>query len=719
MNIRQKKKTAKSNENQKMPMERVSQTNEVVHEKLMGKAIKKLKYVGTLLVFPLAVFFMELVMRLSINSPVRNHYGIYICLFSVSYGLVLYILGTITKYEKVNRCVQAGLLCMIAILFCALYFMYCEFRMFYDFNTMFAGAQDAIGDFSGDIVSMVCSIDGICHIILFFLPFLLFLFFGKKIPIAKQTGLKEKGIVLGCVCLIMFWTISGIYLSDADSSVYAENYNYNTAIEDFGLLTGLRLELSHVLSGEEQEITFTAVTTMAESDAKSPYEQVSKVSGKPGKESGAKEDETIRDIPQGKNQLDIDFEKLAKEDGGAYAALDEYVASLQASSKNEYTGYFSGKNLIFMTAEAFTEEVIDPRLTPTLYRLAHKGIQFTDYYQPSSAGTTGGEYSNIFGMLPTAGGSSMKKTANHYNWSTMAFHLSEMGYYGKAYHNNDYTYYDRHKTHVNLGFSNGYEGYGNGLEDVITKQWPESDLEMMKGTLSTYIKKQPFYIYYMTVSGHSLYTFDKNAMSQKHKEQVENLSYSEPVKAYLACQLELEDALTYLVTQLERLDMADDTVIVISADHFPYGLDQDSGNFAYLEELYERPISDSLDRDHNRLIIWSGCLEKEAPIIVNTPTSSMDILPTLCNLFGVEFDARLLPGRDVFSDAEPLVFNLGYDWKTDKGTFIAGKGKFIPKNEKEEVSEAYIERMKTIVKNKIIYSREVLNQDYFRHIFDN
>lgn len=161
----------------------------------------------------------------------------------------------------------------------------------------------------------------------------------------------------------------------------------------------------------------------------------------------------------------------------------------------------------------------------------------------------------------------------------------------------------------------------------------------------------------------------------------------------------------------------DDTVIVISADHFPYGLDQDSGSMANLKELYGMPIENDFVRDHNRLIIWSGCLEKEESIIVDTPTSSIDILPTLCNLFAVDFDSRLLPGRDVFSDAEPLVFTLGYDWKTDKGTYLAARGKFIPAREGEEVSEEYIENMKTIVGNKITYSKSVLQQDYFRHVF--
>ena len=77
----------------------------------------------------------------------------------------------------------------------------------------------------------------------------------------------------------------------------------------------------------------------------------------------------------------------------------------------------------------------------------------------------------------------------------------------------------------------------------------------------------------MTVSGHSLYTFRENHMSQKHKDEVSDLPYSDSVKAYYACQLELEAALTYLVNELEKAQIADDTVIVLSADHFPYGLD--------------------------------------------------------------------------------------------------------------------------------------------------
>ena len=668
------------------------------------------------------LFFFEIVTGISCGNEIFNYHLAYIALFSISYGLLMYFICNLTKKRRIRHIIQAVLLFLLGFMYCILYFLFCEFQLFYDLNTLFAGAGDAVTNFSGDIISMLFTGDGFLHLFLYFLPFLFFVTVGRKWLPIPTISVRKKGMVL---LLSAFFFVSNLIVMQfypADKDVYGDFYDYNTAIADFGLMTGIRLEVRNTMFSNGDEVAFETMKQVdssalqtGDSDGKASDTDSDSLSMNSVSDNAMAQGETGE--PYRKNQMDIDFEALAQKDGGKYAALDLYVASQEASSKNEFTGLFKGKNLIFITAEAFTEEAIDKKRTSTLYRMAHKGIRFIDYYQPSSAGTTGGEYANIFGMLPTAGGSSMKKTATQYNWSTMASRLSEQGYYGKAYHNNSYTYYDRDKTHVNLGFSDGFEGKGNGLESVLSEQWPESDLEMIQGTFPQYVDKQPFHIYYMTVSGHSLYEKNKNAMARKHWDMVENLNASEPVKTYLAAQIELDAAMEYLIEQLEKEGIAEDTVIVISTDHFPYGLDQNTGALTYLTELYGKPIEDNLYRDHNRLIIWSGCLETMEPIIVNTPTSSMDILPTLCNLFDVEFDSRLLPGRDVFSDAQPLVFTLGYDWKTDKGTYLASKGKFIPNDPNEELPENYVQDMKAIVRDKITYSKGVLQQDYFRHVF--
>ena len=398
--------------------------------------------------------------------------------------------------------------------------------------------------------------------------FVLYLIFGSRILPAVTGNAAARIISLSssAVCFLLALAIvfgSGIY-----APVYYEQYNFQSAVSNFGLITGMRLDMENKLFG--RAVAF-------EESGGSSYQSESSGSGEPA------------DIPvtYDYNSTDIDFEKLDQNASSQIKAINEYVRSLTPSRKNEYTGLFKGKNLIMITAEAFSAEVINPELTPTLYRLAAKGINFTDYYQPSSAGTTGGEYQNIFGMLPTDGGMSLKNTAGHLNYYTMGSQLNRLGYYGKAFHNNNYTYYDRDITHNNLGYSDGFMGYGNGMEQYVENRWPQSDYEMISGTLPTYIDRQPFNVYYMTVSGHSSYTRTGNSMTSRHWDRVKDLPYSDTVKGYLAANLDFEDALAYLVKELEAKGIADDTVICISSDHFPYGLDSDAalGNMPYLSEL--------------------------------------------------------------------------------------------------------------------------------------
>ena len=471
---------------------------------------------------------------------------------------------------------------------------------------------------------------------------------------------------------------------------------------NFGLLTGIRLDVQHLLTRDEKNTEFEIVDVPTFPTVPAPTQET----------TPDVTEETVEEtqpIEYGYNVMDLNFPVTGVD---AIDSINTYVQSLTPSKQNAYTGLFAGKNLIFITAEAFSAEVINPARTPTLYRLANQGIQFTDFYQPDSAGTTGGEYQNLFGMLPTAGGMSFKNTAGNNNYFTMGSQLNRLGYYGKAYHNHDYFFYDRHLTHNNLGYSDGFMGFHNGMEKFVKDQWPKSDLEMIQGTITEYLDKQPFNIYYMTVSGHSNYGPGSNCMTAKNWDYVKDLPYSTNVKGYLAANMELEHAMTYLVQALEDAGIADDTVIVLVTDHYPYGLSNSE-----LTELFGYAPTDLFKRDHSRLIIWSGMLEDMEPIVVDTPTSSLDILPTLSNLFGTEFDSRLMPGRDVFSDAPALVYNYSYDWKTEYGTYISSTNTFTPVSDDLVIPEGYVEQIKAIVRNRIRYSSSVLNVDYMEFLF--
>lgn len=657
-------------------------------------------------ILPAVIFYYEIVFRLSTTGGLFR-FSFFLTLgFSMCWGLLGYYLCSLAKTPKTNRRIKLGLILVSALPFIIEYFVFRKFKTLYDINTVFGGAGDVVGsNFMGDALKMVFSFSGLTHIFLFLLPTLLYLFFGAHFdparPAKKATRIKTGVIVVATYLVVLLFIniIPSYHLS------YGQQYNFETASSHYGFLTGLRLDVKNNLFGNKN--TFETVATP----------EVSEPAEEPSILEDSVEDEAK--IDTGPSVMDIDFDALLSSDSDTYRSIDEYVSSLTPSNKNQYTGLFEGKNLIFLSAEAFCAEVIDEELTPTLYRMATKGINVADYFQPEIAGTTGGEYHNLFGMICSNGGSSMEDVVENYSPFTMGNQLNALGYTGYAYHNSDYTYYSRDYTHNRLGYSEGFIGFGNGMEEYVTKNWPKSDLEMIEGSINDYIGKEPFNVYYMTVSGHSDYSTYDNMMSYKNYDLVKDLDYSEPVKCYLAANLELEKAMEYLINALEKAGIADDTVIVISADHFPYGLDDDGalGELTYLSELYGYDVENYLQRDHNRLIIWSGCLEDMDPIVVDSPVSSIDVLPTLNNLFGLEWDSRLLPGRDILSDAEALIFNNAYDWKTDLGSYIASTDTFTPSDPNATIPADYISRIQTIVRNKLSYCNSVLNTDYFAHVF--
>lgn len=566
----------------------------------------------------------------------------------------------------------------------------------------------------------------------------------------EKNKLDKKWVIcvagIACLAIVLFLIARALVASNiAYKNMYAEEYNYQYVVEKMGLSTGLSRDITNICLGRNTDVEFRfdsepdssldlqnpeMIDTDSQEDigvAEAATDGASSETNDGAESDNSEETECETEsaadqepIDYGVNALDIDFMALAATTSGTNAKLDEYVASLTPSNKNKYTGLFKGKNLIFLTAEAFSGYAVDPEFTPTLYKLIHEGIYCEDFYQPAVAGTTGGEYNNLFGLIPSQGGKSMSIITDGTPFITMGYQLNSLGYFGKAYHNNTNTVYSRNITHNRLGYSEGFMGVGDGMEEYLTgRGFPASDLDMMIGTIPEYINHQPFNIYYMTVSGHGMYGNGKNQMSTKNWDKVVDLDYSDEVKAYMANTLELEFALTYLVDELTKAGIVNDTVICMSPDHFPYNLDYGAslGNMPKLSELYGFDVNTYLDRDRNSCIIWSGCMEEMEPIVISAPTFSLDLLPTLSNLFGLDYDSRLYPGRDILSDTEAIIFDGGYDWKTELGTYTASNNKFTPVSEDIEIPEGYEERIRVIVKNKYSFCKGILADDYYGHVY--
>ena len=406
------------------------------------------------------------------------------------------------------------------------------------------------------------------------------------------------------------------------------------------------------------------------------------------------------------NVMDIDFETLmASGQNDPLYPLHKYFSSVEPTPTNEYTGMFKGCNQIMLTAEGFSPYAVIPELTPTLYKMINEGFVFRNFYTPVWwVSTSDGEYVACTGLIPKGGVWSMARSGSNYMPFALGNQLRKLGYLTKAYHNHTYTYYKRDVSHPNLGYD--YKGVGNGLE--VKKTWPESDLEMIEVTIGEYIDHQPFHAYYMTVSGHMNYNFYGNHMASKNRQYVEHLPYSDASKAYIACNLELEFAMKALMDRLEEAGIAENTVIVLSSDHYPYGLPKENIN-----EMAGHEVETNFEMYRNHLIIYKKGMD---PVIVDEPCESLDIIPTVSNLFGLEYDSRLLMGDDILSSTPPLVIFSNRSWITDRAIYDSTKNKvtFLDGTEKDD---EYVKQINRKVADKFKYSAKILETDYYGKIF--
>ena len=407
----------------------------------------------------------------------------------------------------------------------------------------------------------------------------------------------------------------------------------------------------------------------------------------------------------------IDFTALADStDSDILKATDEYLSNATPTRKNNYTGLLKDYNLITICAESFCPWFISEELTPTLYKLSHTGILFENYYGTFQSVTTNGEYTMCMGLYPdmsrTKTDSSFNVAGTNYLPFCLGNALKGMGYQAWGYHDYIGDFYNRNITHANMGYT--FKAADSGLAMKI--DWPSSDLEMMEASVDDYINSgEPFHAYYMTFSGHYQYNWD-NAMSAKNRDAVKDLPYSEPVKAYIACNLELEYALEYLMQRLEQAGVADKTCIVLTNGHYPYGLTEDEYN-----ELAGQTLDTTFEKYRNSFICYVPGLSEN--IVVDEYCSTADILPTLLNLFGVDYDSRLLAGTDVLSSGLHVAVLSDKSFLTKTFRYDAGTETVIPADENTTVSDELAEAYRLYVDSRFQLSGNILNSDYYAHIF--
>ncbi|MBP3867848.1 MAG: LTA synthase family protein, partial [Solobacterium sp.] len=467
---------------------------------------------------------------------------------------------------------------------------------------------------------------------------------------------------------------------------YASLYNYprfiDRSIREFGLSRFLIQDFRSIHSDE--------TTLLVPESSADPVESTE------SPESAESEDTRRNHIS------DASWEEIMNADDNAdRKKIDQYLMSRTMTEYNDHTGMFQDYNVVYVMIEAFDYMAIDPQLTPTLYKMKEEGWDFTHHYTPKFSCATGeSEFVSEISLVPMSDVCTPNQWAAN-DWQNSIFNLFEhAGYYTSAYHNWIDEYYDRRILYSH----SGCEAYLNYDDLNYTRLWGwQSDLEMMELTIPYWINQDRFFSLYVTTSTH--FPYDQGSeLGNRYLNEVSAVHPDYPllVQRYISKAIELDKSMEYLLKQLEDAGKLDHTLIVLFADHHPL----------------ETPLQILADYGGQEADRLNGFDEDRTPMIFYTPSmtptkqdrinSTFDILPTVANLIGLDYEPRIYVGHDYFDPESKLVIFPNGSWITENGSYYASDD-----THDDTLSEEEIESRNLEVQNLFTISRMIYDSDYF------
>lgn len=670
------------------------------------------------LFFPAAVLYLEIIFHFAVYGKADANM-IHICSFGIAAGMTAAMFTALLP--RIGNAVLGYLFTGIFCIYYIVQLIY--YRIFDTFLSLVSvgGAENAM---NFKVVLFEKMRENAGWIAAMLLPLLVLVILHATCISFKRPGIRHM-LIGGGVCAA-WWILAVLLLPVHGRTMYSpydlfhNNYVLELSMEKLGVAVTTARDSIAMIGGNKKDVSFTF--------AEDPVEDI--VSGSveraPGSAYAAISD-GMHDVRYGA-QIDetIDLKQLySSTENDALRNITAYISGLEPTMENKYTGLFEGYNVVFVTAESLSSYGISDTCTPTLYKIMNQGFVFDNFYNPRwYHSTIDGEYVNCLGQYPCSSDWSFYKSAETYQPYALGNALKPQGYTCKAYHDFTFYYYNRSETHANMGYD--FKAIDYGLE--IPYYTPYSDLDTMEAVYDEFVNKEPFVMYFMSFSGHLPYNYSYNAMSLKNREEAERLTEGmdlpEEAVAYIASQMELDKALEFLMDKLDEAGTLDHTLFVVTPDHYPYGLDSD---------IYDTMAGEDISDDHFELHrsclgIWSPAMEEgklrlrdgstiDGPVEVDKLCASVDILPTLLNMLGVNYDSRLLAGHDIMSDSEELVIFADHSFITDKVRYNTSTGEIHYLVDEKYVTGGYIDSMIEKVENILYISDEIINTDYFSFVY--
>ena len=681
------------------------------------------------LYFPFLAVWLELILHIYMQNDLK-YMPIYI-LFGLSFGLVVGALMSLLK-GRAAKWISNIISFATAIVFGAEFVAKVILQEYYGVSILGTAAENHLEDYADKVYAAIGN--NILILLLMLLPPIVFFFFTLKIK-PRRSPYAVTGAVILAAALHIFARCS-VNLVDwktdyGPAYYYGKDTGLNEQVEQLGLITMLRQDVQHIFKpaeGEDLNLDDNpAVVPPRPGTDPEPTTPDVPVNPTDPDVPGGQDTPVPVYVDRSPNVLNVDLVALASESKNKdIKELANYFNNLTPTNKNEYTGMFKGYNVIFISVEGLSGYAIDPTLTPTLYKMQHEGFYFTNFYTALHyTSTSNGECQHLLGLYPKDGNPISMKRSGEVKMNayfSLAQQLGREGYVNLAYHNNENNLYGRAASHTNLGYDYRYMGHGMGGEYSSSGKmlWPQRDSYMAEITVGDYVNlSAPFNVYYMTISGHTPYSW--NWVAKQYKDILEPYSWSEKTKAYVATVIEFDRMMEVLLKSLEDAGKLDNTLIIAAPDHIPYSdtdvLDELAGKSFGANETLAKSLSEkNLDTEIYRscAIIWSHSMTE--PVVVDKVTCQVDLLPTVSNLLGLSYDSRMLAGKDAMCEDEGMVIFHSKSWRTDSGFYNALTQTFTPApgvTMTEDEQAEYVSYMKKYAANKLNMTAKIIENDFY------
>lgn len=655
----------------------------------------------------LFIFIIEMLLRVIVGSPFNDFAVLRILISSIIIGTgFTWILHFFKR--SIQRVVTAILMAITGI------YAFVEFIL-YDMIGFFMGTGNAdqgtkVTEYIKDIIRTM-SFQRICLLLVTIILIVVYVlvdtyFSNRRRSYRFNIGQK---IYINVVTLILIGSLCGLYYytvrsenfqnklqADSNYSLWLYPENSNLTVNNYGVVMYAFLDIKNQFTG----ITAEDILMLE-----------SKNNTKKKKEEDKITDYTRYIDNEAWNRL------ISNTNDSTLNTLNNYFINREVTSKNDMTGIFKGKNLIVILMESVNEiSILNEEDFPTMYKMYHEGISFQNNYSPRNNCSTGNNEFTVLTSLWTINNTCTTNTYASHKYPEASFNIfNNAGYTTAAFHDYTQKFYRRSRILPNMGAMKYYGADELGVH-YSTSYTEADDKEMYQLAKQYYMNSTPFMVYFATVTPHQSYVSSQTC-SDRYYEKYKAKGYSSKLSRYLSKMQVFDEALAELLKELKDEGILDDTVIALFADHYPYGLYKEEINEYLNANNAGYTVNNNSTSDKNidktPMIIYNSATK---PVEIKDYTTLIDLMPTLLNMFDMNYDPRLYLGTDVFSDSHvSRAYFSDKSWIDEVGFYYAPTNKMTYYGDTTYDSSVIASINKEISTRQSMSATAITN-DYFKYL---